>query len=460
MSEESIQDTNLSEIEEDVENGSDLTTGTTYTPQEFLKKLREESSPAVWWKDRSYSDIGQYMFIAALIGLFPSLYDSGTDSWLFHDFYFGKEYVHVVSSSELRSLSKNLTTTMEGMDGTGYNTINTVNNTELFFMSDCTLLGFYTDVNGINGTQEVSSYTFSCFEKDPHYSYLTMIFILLPGLFITTKLHFLKLNVTWTILITVCSLPFPIILIIVKTVVLFVPGENWHRLSKSFSQCEGVFESSFQLIFQLWIIFTRSDRQPSIQQYLSISASVLVQTGISIEAFIMFNTEKQTLKMKEKLWKAITLFPLALTSSGYKLITIALVCSMGHLWSVGLYVAIFVVYFAIFLRKADECIKEMIVENAFGLTCLPSTFSEEDQKKQLQFHNRFWLSVNLGLLCLCMLAARYFPDYNLFGYGNLQIVRDISKLNTIAIVTWSSGVVSYLLNHIHTETRMTKHTEE
>ena len=121
-----------------------------------------------------------------------------------------------------------------------------------------------------------------CFEQDPVWGWVTVVLIFLPGycsVFLVTDITMETLGkkssllrvllahclmIPWVIL-------FPFVLICVKFFCLVCPGREWKRLNVKVTGLEGGWESAFQAILTLFVIFTREDRQPSSLQILSLA---------------------------------------------------------------------------------------------------------------------------------------------------------------------------------------------
>ena len=69
---------------------------------------------------------------------------------------------------------------------------------------------------------------------------------------------------------------FPLFLLPMKFMLIFMGDKTeWRKTKMMLTGIEGVFESGFQLMLQLFIIFSRSDRKPSTVQFLSILSSFI-----------------------------------------------------------------------------------------------------------------------------------------------------------------------------------------
>ena len=410
------------------------------------------------WGNRTWWGILKRFGCVLLLLLIPSSYDTITDVLLFIDFQWGQTYTVTVPSKTLRELTRKLneTTPTEPIREHSnefdkisaiYTTVDAGNMSDIEYKSDCILVGFYTDVDISTGAKSVASYVFSCFETDPYYSYATLAFILLPGLVVWRKLSFLDIPTTsrlskgWKYITLL--IPFPVLLLSVEVVALVNSGGCWSSLSELLLECEGTFESSLQLIVQIFIIFSRADRYPSDLQMITMSASFLLVMKTNLVGFLQPRRNQKIPTMKEKVWKAFTLLPMTFTNSFFKLVSIALVCTLMRYVALGIY---FVLTLSVFLHvKSDHVKSEKLLESIVGMTCLPISYSEDDQKKQLRYHNKIWVVLNSGLLLVLVIIANISPDVWLFSMSSLPIIKEVHLFNYCAAAAWSSGLISCLL---------------
>ena len=69
---------------------------------------------------------------------------------------------------------------------------------------------------------------------------------------------------------------FPVLLLLVKLISIFHKGDEWKKLNDLMTLCEGQLESYLQVGLQTYIVCVRADREPSLIQLLSLSASMLM----------------------------------------------------------------------------------------------------------------------------------------------------------------------------------------
>ena len=311
-------------------------------------------------------------------------------------------------------------------------------------MTECRMVGFYTEVS--NGTNEVTSYDFACFQKDPFYAIATLAFLLIPSIFTLQALPVSPgkcARVAWALLS--CMVPFPVLLLTVKAVGLFNSGENWQMLAAGLTQCEGFFESSCQAVLQLYILFTRADRKPSTLQILTISASFLLLTKTSITSLLQPRHNKPQLTTKEKVIKAVSVLPMVFTNSVFKLFTLALAFSVFREWALAVVVIALIVVFGM-IKSKDARLSHMAFQNVFGLSCLSVRYTDTQQRRQLQVWNTCWFIIHTLLLTAVLMLANFAPDI-FFGISDLPIVHDIPLLITIVVSVWISGLISNILIH-------------
>ena len=106
-------------------------------------------------------------------------------------------------------------------------------------------------------------------------------------------------------LMLICVIFFPFAL--VKIVCLFCPvGPEWTCVIARITGFGGSWESAFQTILTLFIIFTRVDRQPSNIQIASLVASFVMITQTAIADFL---SPKQPMRLRDELKPQLPTFP-------------------------------------------------------------------------------------------------------------------------------------------------------
>ena len=134
-------------------------------------------------------------------------------------------------------------------------------------------------------------FRFSCFEYDVFWGLLAILFVLLPGAAFsalnTIKLRQAKSSLFWLFLLMspLTTVLFPLLLISVKILCLFHNGAELTRLNNILTFAEGQIESFCQLGLQIYIIFNRADRQPSLIQMITLPASALMLVRVQVNSF-------------------------------------------------------------------------------------------------------------------------------------------------------------------------------
>ena len=129
-----------------------------------------------------------------------------------------------------------------------------------------------------------------------------------------------------------CSV-FLLFLVLVYLCALFNPGPEMSKATQLVALLEGQTESTFQFLLSLFIIISRSDRDPSMMQYLSLVASLVTLVKIQIERYLWMKDAK-SLPVLDQLSKCAVLFPLFMTSAIFKLGSIALTSAMLRYYAI------------------------------------------------------------------------------------------------------------------------------
>ena len=134
---------------------------------------------------------------------------------------------------------------------------------------------------------DLVAYKYKCKEKDIIWGWLTLGFVfILPGycqtaliiIYQVTKMaspikektKFYSICLLLILLVPFFSLE----VFLLKFLVLITNGPELKKVNYLMTACEGIFESQFQCVLQLYIIFTRADRIPSTTQLLTLSSSI------------------------------------------------------------------------------------------------------------------------------------------------------------------------------------------
>ena len=162
--------------------------------------------------------------------------------------------------------------------GSNY-TKHVVNKTDF---GNCSHIGRYTSFAG--PTPEIVYEEIECFEVDEIWGCATLAIILLPGFcfarwtFLHARNHGCKMLTSLGILaFFVISVPiFPLLVILLKVMAMTRPGPEIEKICNEMVSIEGVWESTLQLLLNLFIVFTRADRSPSTVQIASMFASLVL----------------------------------------------------------------------------------------------------------------------------------------------------------------------------------------
>ena len=239
------------EVSSDVGPGV-VTSGDTIYQGINFSGLRRELSVQKLWRERTWREILRNFVTALIFGALGSFIDISTDGLTAQSFISGANYTKWV---------KNLS------DPANHD--------------NCVHTGRFTS---FNPAPHIEFEQILCFEQDPMWGQATIGFLLLPGGMFASEVskiicdHHGKTSYLYHTLLSVClTLPcriiFPLVLISVKVVCLINPGPEWKRVNARITGIEGSWESAFQTILTLFIIFTRADRQPSSVQIASLVTS-------------------------------------------------------------------------------------------------------------------------------------------------------------------------------------------
>ena len=287
-----------------------------------LKKELECDKITNHCPEPSFKKIAVYLGLATLC-IAPSCWDTGTD----------------INQGQLY---------LNGDIYTKY--VNNKNNPSVM---NCSLIETTRKVIGDIESNEEVIYTYECFEKDEYWGYLTLFFVFIfTGLFqviyIFTAIASLETSHQKMIgygisLGLILLMPFfPLQVILVKLFTFLTNGPEMKKISTLMIICEANFESQLQLLLQLYIIFTRADRQPSTSQMLSLSTSIFFMAKSSLESSFVN-------KPNEPLLKKLPLLPQKLCELIFWYGSYALLLSTFRitLFVIGLFT---IVAFALFMK--------------------------------------------------------------------------------------------------------------
>ena len=267
-------------------------------------------------------------------------------------------------------------------------------------------------------------FRFSCFEYDVFWGLLAILFVLLPGAAFSAlnaiKLKQAKSTLFWLFLLLspLTTVLFPLLLISVKILCLFHNGAELTRLNNILTFAEGQIESFCQLGLQIYIIFSRADRQPSLIQMITLPASALMLVRVQVNSFYAKVDAASTIEdIKRKLFMA----PIFLFKSIFFLGSSMLVAVINPI---------------VFLT---HLIAYLIVTGLLALALRQFSKKEWYQKIFLIFVLVIF-SWPLGLTIWAMEAVKNsFQDY-----AHIHIVKN-NWFNTLAALIISSEVLYFLL---------------
>ena len=390
-----------------------------------------ENSREIVWKNviseirHSVFTWGNF-FTVLIVGFLPSLFDFGTDYLQAVKFLWGSNYTkHVVNKTDF---------------------------------GNCSHIGRYTSFAG--PTPEIVYEEIECFEVDKIWGCATLAIILLPGFclarwtFLQARNHGCRMLTSLGILaFFVISVPiFPLLVILLKVMAMTRPGPEIEKICDEMVSIEGVWESTLQLLLNLFIVFTRADRSPSTVQIASMFASLVLIVKTAITDFTRGKLPKEA-TLDDRMCQMLPLLPLFLFNTIFKLGSIAIVASLLRYWTflffpgLPLVVALILTCAKRFELRAGyihHSLGLVKVERIVTFSCTGSVgMTEKSSLENLLFHNIIWFLVNSTTLFCIMMAANYnylddMTDYVIF-------LKDIKQLNCLVAVVLVSGVASSAL---------------
>ena len=363
--------------------------------------VKRELSIQKLWRERTWKEILRHFFVALIFGALGSFVDIGTDGFTAKSFISGTNYTKWV---------KNLS--------------NLANH------NDCVVT--------FNPDPEIEFQEIVCFEQDPIWGWVTVMFMIYPGFYLSIFVgRCIKdargLSSFWDklLLVASCCMAVPCFLLVftlVKVVRLINPGPEWKRVNTRMTGMES-FESTYQTILALFIIFTRADRHPSDMQLASLVASLAMITKTAIAEQLSL---KQPMKLMDELKATATLFPLFFSNAVFKVLSAAIILTCLKV------LAFFVIVVFVLVppglralkKKTGCCPKRFVVGR--GVNRMTSLWLEEDSKatKRQNTESCVAYEVIYGILLLTFLpslvaAANTRPDLFMF----IGIVDNLRLLN-------------------------------
>jgi hypothetical protein len=386
------------------------------------KALREEFTMDQLWGNRSWKCIGLVFAIGFICRLVPSSFDLGTEGVSAKRFIVGNNYIKNIDIKKGDNL------------------------TELFGNnSDCSHIGRFTRFT--EEGEEIVYEQVQCFERDYIWGIFTATCIFLPGVWAPMFLGHISTweNNLYFYSLWVLSIPlFPFIVIGVHLVGLFNPGPQWKKLTKKISAAEGSGEATLQFCLQLFIIFTLGDRQPSVVQLATLTASLFLLINTGMDDYMKANPPKD---LKEELRRKKDLLLIFLASTIFKLGSVAVMAATLRYWA---FLCCYVpwngglVLFYCFGSKMKDLTK-MFPTHPLGLKLwYDPSWTKKKTMKNCLFCNVYWfLSFSVVLMAIAILA-NFFPETDLLSHtlSSIAIVKKIFLLNTILFIVMLCGIVS------------------
>ena len=117
---------------------------------------------------------------------------------------------------------------------------------------------------------------------------------------------------TFTLMVLFAWPFFTLILVGAKTVALLNPGDHWKKLCFRVTVAEGNHEAKMQFLLQLFIVFSRSDREPSTLQIASLTISMIMIVKTQLADFLK---DEPSRKIIEDIRQNMELLPMFLTEN-------------------------------------------------------------------------------------------------------------------------------------------------
>jgi len=211
-----------------------------------------------------------------------------------------------------------------------------------------------------------------CLEYDPIYGALTvsLTFISGPlwsfGLFLQFGTYLRKthpevyqrkrmLILFFLPLSLILMVTFPFQLFIVSLISCFNDQDQWILLTTKIGIAEGLFNAHFQYLLQLFVIFTRADRHPSMFQYLAAFGSLLFLVWSRIESLLL-DRGGHRMSPGQKAWWICRFGPCFLFNCAFKVGSISLIFAMLRYNCIWLYGTIIVTWFLLQILFNERCL--------------------------------------------------------------------------------------------------------
>ena len=303
--------------------------------------LKQEFTQDKIWNDRSKKDIFKNFAVVCCLGLLPTVFDLATDCLSIRDFIGGTVYVKHISNVEIL----NITNTR------GCIQLDNVTNPFNPKATECTHTGSYVEYTDAGPVTQYE--VIKCFEKDPIWGYVMLICIFfLPGCAGARDVWSGSgPNCTWA-MVFISGPIFPFLVIGAKLVALVNPGEEWKKFTFRLTAAEGSFESKTSFLLQLFVIFTRADRQPSPVQLASMATSLVMMVKTQTQSFLK---DQPAMAMGDHFKKAASVVPMILTKQISLTGSIAATAAILRYWT--LLILILVLFLSNIIARVTSKIK-------------------------------------------------------------------------------------------------------
>ena len=293
-----------------------------------------------------------------------------------------------------------------------------------------------TIINNIESDIGVT-YTFECIEKDVIWGWLTLgLVFIFPGLCQAifpfsrsdfTKGKSCKLKSCISLLLIFLIPFFPLQVFLIKLLTLLSNGTEMKKICNLMIYAEGTYESNFQFILQLYIIFTRADRQPSTTQLLSVSSSILFMAKAQLQSTFAGRPD-------ESLSRKLVMLP-------RKLCYIIYFCGSAAILASTFQLSFFIMVLVFYCLMFPIC-----------YSCMKTKISQGSTWHDQKFKGVFILALlrdvlSVLTLFVLVLLIKYFPDatFPALSYEGLPTSWIFSKrkLSNIAIVNqnWANYII-------------------
>ena len=405
------------------------------------KILRAEFNLRNLWSGRTKSAVAKHAIMVLVFSLLPSIFDIGTDIGSGKNYIEGQMYTVDNYMDDTTNSTKEVTNIALGEELADKNNFTTSNPSR-----NCSLKGIYTSY-----TEEPSYERLDCFAKDEVMGYFTVGVIFLPGILGGRRVWAGLLS--WIMSLVIAPF-FPLVIIAVKTISLLNPGKHWMILSIRVTAAEGTWESTFQILLQLYVILS-STRIPATIQLLSITTSLIVVIKAGIEDYMLDRPPMDGFEDTVK--KMGVLFPLFLTNIVFKLGCWAVLATLLKFW-----VALIPIAVIIIALLTGACTKNKYLFKHFGghaVTLRKGRMADEEKNLiHFIFGNTLWSFLSSCCVSVLVIVANVAPDTVVSGLpvlgwpdqqlGDIHIVSNIHLLNTIYIVVMSCGIFSAVLVYL------------